>query len=69
MWVAHVAIGPSVKRGQVSRDSVFKFFRAPFTNGNPGILLTSDVRLLLLHVVDASRPFQLMHVPRQLSGN
>jgi hypothetical protein len=45
VWVAYVAMGPSVKHGQISRNNVLKFPRVPFANVLGRVLLVSDVRL------------------------
>jgi hypothetical protein len=53
--VAHVAMGPSVKHGQISRNNVLKLRRVLFANVRGVVLLVSGLRLQHLHVVDDPR--------------
>ena len=54
VWVFHIAIGPSVERGQITRNSVLELRCVLFASVGDGVSFTCDVRLLRLHDVYAS---------------
>src|ERR1700728_884842 len=56
VWVAHIAIGPDVERGQITRNSVLELRCVLFANMGDCVPFICDIHLLSLHVVYASLP-------------